>query len=182
MTNLFSETTRWVLPETVLPDSLMEMASDGRHGNEGIVLWLGRDYGAMAEITYLVKLRGPLITKLPDHIRIESALFNDIADTAIEYGVRVVGQIHSHGPGYSVDLSPTDRVYGLQTPYYLSLVAPDYALSDSTIIDCGVHVFRPRIGYVRLSDVEVSQRIEIIPGLHLPFIEIGGSDESQLGF
>jgi hypothetical protein len=174
MTNLFSKTTKWVLPRTVLPDSLMEMASDGTHGNEGIVLWLGRDNGAIAEITHLVKLRGPLITKLPDHIHIESALFNDIADRAIEYGVRIVGQIHSHGPGYSVDLSPTDRVYGLQTPYYLSLVAPDYALSDSTIIDCGVHVFRPGIGYVRLNDAEVLQRVEIVPGPHLPFFEIGG--------
>lgn len=174
MTHLFSETTKWVLPNTVLPDSLAEMAIDGTHGDEGIVLWLGRDQGAIAEITLLVKLRGPLITKLPDHIHIESALFNDIADTTIQYGVRIVGQVHSHGPGHSVNLSPTDKVYGLQTPYYLSLVAPDYALSDSTILDCGVHVFRPGLGYVRLSGAEVSRQIEIIPGPHLPFIEVGG--------
>ena len=174
MTNFFSETTKWLLPGTVLPDSLMEMAIDGRRGNEGVVLWLGRDKGEIAEVTHLVKLRGPLVTKLPNHIHIESALFNDVADLAIDHSIRLLGQIHSHGPGYSLDLSRTDRVYGLQTPYYLSLVAPDYALSDSSIVDCGVHVFRPERGYVRLSRAEVSRQINIVPGHHLPFIEVGG--------
>lgn len=174
MMTLFSETTKWLLPETVLPDSLMEMAIDGRRGNEGVVLWLGRDEGEIAEVTHLVKLRGPLVTKRPNHIHIESALFNDVADFAIDYSIRLLGQIHSHGPGYSLNLSPTDRVYGLQTPYYLSLVAPDYALSDSSIIDCGVHVFRPERGYVRLNDAEVSRQISVVPGPHLPFIEVGG--------
>lgn len=174
MTNFFSETTKWLLPGTVLPDSLMEMAIDGRRGNEGVVLWLGLDEGEIAEVTHLVKLRGPLVTKLPNHIHIESALFNDVADLAIDHSIRLLGQIHSHGPGYSLNLSRTDRVYGLQTPYYLSFVAPDYALSDSSIIDCGVHVFRPERGYVRLSDAEVSRQINIVPGPHLPFIEVGG--------
>jgi hypothetical protein len=174
MKKLFSETTKWALPETVLPDSLMEMAIDGQRGNEGIVLWLGRDHGEIAEITHLVKLRGPLVTKLPDHIHIESALFNDVADLAIEHGVRLVGQIHTHGPGYSLDLSPTDRVYGLQTPHYLSLVAPNYALSDSSLVDCAVHVFTPARGYVRLNNAELSRQINIVAGPHLPFIQVGG--------
>lgn len=174
MMTFFSETTKWLLTETVLPDSLMEMAIDGRCGIEGVVLWLGRDEGEVAEVTHLVKLRGPHVTKRPNHIHIESALFNDVADFALDNSIRLLGQIHSHGPGYSLNLSPTDRVYGLQTPYYLSLVAPDYALSDSSIIDCGVHVFRPERGYVRLNDAEVSRQISVVPGPHLPFIEVGG--------
>ena len=174
MTSLFSETTTWRLPATVLPDSLEEMAIDGRRGNEGIVLWLGRDDGETAEITHLVKLRGPLITKRPNQIHIESELFNDIADVAIEKKVRLVGQIHSHGRGYSLDLSPTDRIYGLQTPHYLSLVAPDYGLTPCSITDCGIHVFQPGRGYIRLSLGEVAQKLEIIQGVHPPLIEVGG--------
>jgi hypothetical protein len=171
---LFSETTNWRLPETVLPDSLQEMAIDGRRGTEGIVLWLGRDDGESAEITHLVKLRGPLVTKRPNQIHIESALFNDVADVAIENNVRLVGQIHSHGRGYSLDLSPTDRIYGLRTPHYLSVVAPDYGLSPCSVTDCGVHVFKPGCGYVRLTLAEVSKKIAIVRGPHLPFIEVGG--------
>jgi hypothetical protein len=174
MNKLFSKTTKWLLPETVLADSLLEMVIDGRRGDEGIVLWLGRDHGETAEITHLVKLRGPLVTKRPDQIHIEAALFNDVADVAIEHNIRLIGQIHSHGPRYSLNLSPTDKTYGLQTPYYLSLVAPDYGLSDSSLSDCAVHVFRPGRGYVRLSTGEVSRQIQIIPGPHLPFIEVGG--------
>lgn len=174
MNTLFSETTKWLLPETVLPDSLLEMAIDGRRGNEGIVLWLGRDAGDTAEITHLVKLRGPLVIRRPNQIHIESALFNDVADVCIEHDIRLVGQIHSHGPGYSLNLSTTDRIYGLHTPHYLSLVAPDYGLSESSLSDCGVHVFKPRRGYVWLSAADVSRQIHILPGPHLPFIEVGG--------
>lgn len=185
MTSYFSKTTKWKISETVLPDSFGEMALDGEFGNEGIVLWLGRDQGASAEVTHLVKLRGPLIYKCPNQIRIHSALFNEVADVAIEHNVRLLGQIHSHGAGFDLDLSFSDRSYGLQTPYYLSLVAPNYARFVVPVSACGVHVFKPTrryllwpgpSAYVRLKLREVHRSLEIVPGPHLPFITVGGGE------
>jgi hypothetical protein len=174
MNSLYSKTTAWRVPQTVLGDCLQEMSIDGEHGNEGIVLWLGREESGLAEITHLVKLRGPLIHKKPDQITISSVLFNDVADLAIEHKVRLLGQIHTHGAGYSLDLSQTDRVYGLQVPYFLSLVAPNYGRSLVPVTSCGVHVFLPGKGYIRLTPTEVNQHVAIIPGPHLPFLEVGG--------
>jgi hypothetical protein len=174
MNSLYSETTNWRIPQTAIADSIEEMSTDGQHGNEGIVLWLGRDESSVAEVTHLVKLRGPMIRKRPDQILIDSALFNEVADLAIEHKVRLLGQIHSHGPGYSLNLSDVDRAYGLQVPYYLSLVAPDYGLSSVPISCCGVHVFEPGKGYVRLRPTAVSQAITMIDGPHLPFLQAGG--------
>lgn len=175
MNSFFSMTTHWSLPQTALTDSFEEMSIDGRQGNEGIVLWLGRDDASMAEVTHLVKLRGPMIRKKPDQIHIDAALFNDVADLAIKYKVRLLGQIHSHGPDYPLDLSETDRTYGLQVPYYLSLVAPDYGMSRVPITSCGVHIFIPDMGYVRLKSSVLSEAITITDGAHLPFLEAGVS-------
>src|SRR5437868_3450420 len=134
MTNShFVDIASWQIPETAISDSLAEMAIDGRNGNEGIVLWLGRDNGNVAEITHLIRLRGPLVEKRPDLINIHSSLLNDVADFAIEHDSRLIGQVHSHGPGYSLDLSPTDREYGIKAPHYLSIVAPDYGQTTAPI-------------------------------------------------
>jgi hypothetical protein len=174
MTNrYFSQIDAWRIPETAIADVLAEMAIDGREGNEGIVLFLGREDLAVAEVTHLVKLRGPGIKKRPWQITISAALLNEVTDVAIEHKVRLVGQVHSHGPGYGLDLSPTDRSYGIRAPYYFSLVAPDYALSSEPIHRWGVHVFLERQGYVRLPPAEVSRRIQIVPSLRIPFITVG---------
>ncbi|MER3406785.1 MAG: hypothetical protein C4289_17785, partial [Chloroflexota bacterium] len=81
-----------------------------------------------AEITHVVGLRGPGVIKRPDFLRIEPWLLNDVTDLAIDLGVVLVGQVHTHGPGYGTDLSMTDRTYGIAVPFYISVVAPDYGL------------------------------------------------------
>jgi hypothetical protein len=175
MTNsYFPQITAWRIPETAIPDLLAEMAIDGREGNEGIVLFLGRDDLTVSEVTHLVRLRGPGIRKRAWQITIQANLLNDVTDVAIEHNVRLVGQVHSHGPGYGLDLSPTDRLYGIKTPYYLSLVAPDYALSSAPIQRWGVHVFLEEQGYARLNSHEVSQRIQLFPTKRIPFLTVGG--------
>jgi hypothetical protein len=175
MTNTyFSHVETWRVPETVIPDSLAEMAIDGQQGNEGIVLWLGYDEREVAEVTHLVRLRGALIEKYPDFINIHPSLLNDVADIAIEHKVRLIGQVHSHGPGYWLDLSPTDREYGIKAPSYLSLVAPDYGNTNASIQDWGVHVCADGEGYLRLSPQEVHRRIHVVRGPHLPFLTVGG--------
>jgi hypothetical protein len=176
MNPYFANVEKWRISHTIVPDALAEMALDGHRNNEGIVLFLGRDHDDFTEITHLVKLRGPHIKKYPDLINIEAPLLNEVADLASSHGVRLIGQVHTHGRGYSLDLSPTDREYGIQAPFYLSFVAPDYALSHSDLKSWGVHVFMEGNGYVRLRPIEVEQRIEIVPGPQLPFLTAGGTE------
>ncbi|MFC4456577.1 hypothetical protein [Deinococcus sonorensis] len=161
---MFPAIDTWILPQAAVAASLEEMAIDGRAGNEGIVLWLGRREGRVAEVTHVVRLRGPLVAKAPDLLTVDSVLFADVADLAFELGVRLVGQVHSHGPFAGVRFSRTDHTYGLRVPSYLSAVAPDYALNpDTQAIDFGFHVFEPSTDaagcYRLLNTDEVRTRI-----------------------
>jgi hypothetical protein len=174
MNNSYSSPTQfWRLPKAAIEDSLDEMAHDGDSGDEGIVLWLGKDTGEIADITHLIRLRGPLVERRKNYINIHPALFNDVADIAIELGLRLVGQVHSHGPGYGVDLSPTDRIYGIHVPSYLSLVAPDYARTGAPLHDWGVHVYTDEAGYIRLSGDEARRRLQITEGTRPPMLTVG---------
>lgn len=169
----FTETRLWRISRAAIEDSLDEMALDGAKGHEGIVLWLGKDSAEIAGVTHLVRLRGPLVEKRKDFINIHPALFNDVADVAIEYGLRLLGQVHSHGPGYGVDLSPTDRIHGIQVPSYLSLVAPDYARTRAPLHDWGAHVYTCECGYARLSRDEALRCLQITGGLRPPMLTVG---------
>ncbi len=175
MNAYFSQTDVWRVPAPAIADSLAEMAIDGNNGNEGIVLWLGCDDGDIAKVTHLVRLRGPLVEKFPDLINIHPVLLNEVADVAIENNVRLVGQVHSHGHGYSLDLSPTDRDYGIQAPGYLSLVAPDYGTTTTPIHCWGIHVFTDS-AYWRLPHHEAQRRIEVTRGSEVPFLTVGGRE------
>lgn len=166
----------WRLPTAALTDSLAELARDGRSGSEGIMLWVGQRRDGVAEVTHLVALRGAGIIKAPAFIRITPPLFNEVADVVAELDAVLVGQIHSHGVGYSTNLSPTDRTQGIAVPYYLSIVAPDYALRPATrLVECGVHVFEPAVGYRRLPAAEIDERIQLVPGAVVPVLTVGGA-------
>ena len=165
----------WILPEPALQASLREMAQDGSRGCEGCVLWLGRRHDGVGEIKHLVALRGEGIIKRADYLNIEAWLFNEVADVAIDFGLSIIGQIHTHGPGYGTHLSPVDRSGGFTIPYYLSVVAPDFGLRPATrITECGVHVFEPNCGYRRLAPTEVLSRLQVVPGPPLPMTTVGG--------
>jgi proteasome lid subunit RPN8/RPN11 len=150
------------------------MAIDGCDGNEGIVFWLGQDREDIAEITHLVRLRGPLVVKHPEFVQVHPSLFNEIADIAIAHRLRLIGQVHTHGPDYRLDLSPTDRQYGIKTPSYLSLVAPNYGRTEVPVHHWGVHIFEEGLGYVRMRPAEAQRRIQVVSGPGLPFLTVGG--------
>jgi hypothetical protein len=170
----FSQAASWRIVRSAISDSLEEIRNDGQKGDEGIVLWLGRDEGDVVEVSHLVRLRGPGVEKRPDLIHIHSSLMNEVADLAIEREVRLVGQVHSHGPFYALDLSERDIEYGVHAPQYLSLVAPDYGDTASPIHSWGVHIFLEGYGYSRLSRAETEQRLNIVDGQNLPFLTAGG--------
>lgn len=161
-TSYFPHIDRWRIPAAVFAASLAEMARDGAEGNEGVALWLGTREGGEARVTHAVALRGLGVVRLPDHLSLPAAALNEVADVTIALGVTLLGQIHSHGPGYGVDLSRIDHVGGIRVPWFLSAVAPDYALRPTTRIeDCGVHVFEPDRGYRRLPARELATRVVI---------------------
>jgi len=171
--SFFPPVKKWTVPKSALVDSLEEMARDGRWRNEGIMLWLGRRGEGEAIITHLLALRGPGIVKQPQLLIIRSYLLNAVTDITARLKVALLGQIHSHG-GKQVDLSPTDRKYGVIVPYYLSVVAPEYALNKETsIADCGVHIFEEGSGYRRLEGWEIAQRIEVVEGQRPPLLIAG---------
>jgi hypothetical protein len=115
------------------------------------------------------------VIRKPNQLRISDGLINDVTDLAIGHSVSLVGQIHSHGTGYGINLSPTDRKYGISVPYYLSLVAPHYGTRPRTPIGkCGIHVFEPGgTGFRRLPADEASSRLEVISGPETPVLLVG---------
>jgi hypothetical protein len=170
----FPRVEKWVIPESTLTDSFHEMACDGRKGNEGVMLWLGRRRGGCAEITHIVALRGSGVIKEPDRLIITSGLLNQVTDLAIGLGVVLVGQIHSHGPGHGNGLSFTDRKFGICVPYYLSVVASNYAMEGNTgISDCGVYVYEPEMGFQRMPHVELEEKIILVSKPRLPVLVAG---------
>ena len=158
---LYAPVQRWHVSETCLSRSIEEMSGDGALGNEGIVLWAGVVDDGIARITALIGLYGPFIQKSPLNIRIDPDLFNRVSIFCEENGLLLIGQVHSH-PETFVDLSLTDKKYGIATPSFLSVVAPHYAQrSDTLWSDCGAHVFEQGHGFRRMSTAEATSRVVV---------------------
>lgn len=171
--SLYAPIESWSMPANVLSDSISAMANDGKRGNEGIVLWLGQITGHEATITHLVTLPERWTRKFPDYLEVSAEALNTLADVAEALDVSLVGQIHSH-PGTYVDLSIPDRRFGISAPYYLSVVAPHYAQRPNMRwADCGLHQFRPGMGFCRLSSAEANRRLSVTSTLHANKIALG---------
>lgn len=172
--SLYTPVERWRVPSNVLRESITTMAADGRRGNEGIVLWLGRVNAEEATVTHLVTLPERWVRKTPQYLEVAPDALSALIDIAEPLEVSLVGQIHSH-PGTFVDLSIPDRRYGISAPYYLSVVAPYYAQQPETQWDeCGVHQFLPGTGFLRLSEEEVRKRVLVTKTCRATTIALGG--------
>jgi hypothetical protein len=172
--NFYPPVQSWELPRGALNASMREMAIDGRHDHEGVALWLGKRESGIARISHVVVLRGAGVVKRRDLLQISADLLNDVTDAAIDLGVMLIGQIHSHGREFGTDLSRTDRRYGVMVPDYLSVVAPDFALRPTTpITECGVHLFVAGQGYRRFSSRETTERVRILDESNVPVLTVG---------
>lgn len=161
MTEYFAVPARWELPDYVWRQSFEDMARDGAVGREGVALWLGEIDDDVAVATRVVLLRGPGVLKRPNQLAISADLMNLVADEALKRDLILVGQIHSHGPFASTDLSYPDRHLGITEPGYLSMVAPNFAMNPNTPLrECGVHVHEGESGWRRLPDSELGQRFD----------------------
>jgi hypothetical protein len=110
-------------------------------------------------------LRSDALVKREDHLQIPSAMMNEVTDHCIAEDGILLGQIHSHGPGYGVDLSYADHYLGIRAPGFLSLVCPDFGTRAGTRWDdCGVHLFEGARGFRRMGQGEIAQRFGVLPG------------------
>jgi hypothetical protein len=168
---------RWHIPRSAIQHSIGEMAIDGRRGCEGIAMWLGHFQDDTAIVTHIALLRGPGIQKMPYQIVISADLVNDLTDVAIDLNVVLVGQIHSHGPLHGTHLSETDKRYGICSPGYLSVVAPNYAMDLTTEIDqLGFHIFEDG-GWRRLSSSAARNRVVIPEELEVAVVTAGRAED-----
>lgn len=162
MTDFFAMPERWVLPGFIWKQSLEDMALDGAKGCEGVALWLGRHHEGAAVISACVLLRGPGVVKRPNHLSISAGLMNQVTMAALELDLILIGQVHSHSPLASTDLSYPDRYLGITERGYLSVVAPEFAQNPATrLAHCGVHVHEGEAGWRRMAAAEISSRFEL---------------------
>lgn len=174
MNEFFPAIREWYLSPMILAQSFSEMRLDGLKGNEGSCLWLGRREQHNAVITRVVILRGAGILKQPDYLHISDDLMFEVGELAAKSNEVVLVQIHSHGVGYGTDLSQTDHRYGIRVPYFVSVVAPNYAYIDVPLVECGVHVFEPLEGYRRLERREIDSRFIVQNNWKAELVTAGG--------
>lgn len=170
----FSKVTKWLFPADALEVAMSELRLDGARSTEGIALWLGHRNSGVASVTHMVYLRGSGLLKTEYHIRVSQDLFNEVTDSAINLGMTLIGQIHSHPSAAGVGMSESDVSGTPQVPYYLSIVAPDLAMRARTeLVDCGVHIFDPKKGFRRLSSRVVRKRVTFEAGERIQRITMG---------
>ncbi len=150
----------WVLPANLLSESIVVMRPQGLVGNEGLALWFGNAVGARANVTHVVEVSGPGFRTTPLYMSLSLRAMASLTDLAEKLGTFLIGQVHSH-PERFLDLSELDRVHGIRSADYLSVVCPHYAQRNlSGFGDCGVHVFENR-RYRRMSPDEISRRLVV---------------------
>lgn len=170
--NFFPPVDRWLLPASILSHSIKEMGADGQRGFEGTCFWLGQRIDMEARVSHLALLRGKGVLKSPYNVTVTAELMRDLHSQALSLDLILLAQIHSHAAECGVDMSVTDHTYGISVPFFLSVICPNLAQDPATsILDCGVHICLPNVGYVRLARHEIEQRIHLLPGIkHETFI------------
>jgi proteasome lid subunit RPN8/RPN11 len=149
---------RWLIPNSLLGESIAVMRPHGAKGNEGLALWFGSTDGTHAKVTHLVELTGSGFKTSPLFMSLSSRAMSVLTDLAWEIDCVLIGQIHSH-PKRFLDLSNLDKEHGIHSQDYLSVVCPFYAqLNLNSFNECGVHVFE-NLHYRRIQLGEISERI-----------------------
>ena len=115
------------LRESQVTESLAVLQESGRQGCEGIVLWLGRRYGADVEV---VEVYRPIHQAREDMFLIPSEGMRALHAKQREGRLFVAAQLHSH-PGQAFHSAADDRWAIVRHAGALSLVLPTFALNTS---------------------------------------------------
>lgn len=146
----------WILPANLLNESIMIMRPHGIYGNEGLALWYGPVVGGQAEVSHVVEVYGSGFITTPSYMSLSLGAMSKLTDVAEQLGGALIGQIHSH-PGLMLELSDLDRIHGIRSLNYLSVVFPYYAQRNlNSFMECGVFVYEQN-DYRRLNVREIEQ-------------------------
>ena len=108
-------------------------------GHEGICYWVGREERS---ITHLKAVVVPAARHHRFGVFVSEAAFAEVARRARRMGLGILAQVHSH-PGRDTRHSEgDDKLIVMPFENMLSVVAPRYGRSVSSIMDFGVHQFQ----------------------------------------
>ena len=115
----------------------------GQHegGHEGICYWAGREG---SDLTSLEAVVVPQARHGPLGVFVSEAAFGEIARCARAMGLGILAQVHSH-PGYDSRHSDgDDDLIVMPFENMLSLVAPHYGRTLTSITDFSIHQYQDR--------------------------------------
>jgi hypothetical protein len=151
----------YAVPAHVLEDTRELLAEPGRHGLEGVVVWIGAPLdaehaivmGAMRPRQVAYRSEAGLSVEVPP-----DALAELIA--ALPDGTAIVVRVHTHpGDAYHSDLDDTNMLISHEGA--VSIVVPCFAIDPIALDACSVNVLDHGRGWQELSPDEISQRFEI---------------------
>jgi hypothetical protein len=152
----------YTLDERILALTRRFLRDRGRHGLEGVVLWLGRPRGDhSAEI---------LSPYAPEQIgyRTEEGVAVRVTDeglasliSALPAGVFVLCRVHSHpAEAYHSDTDNDNMIISHQRA--ISIVVPFFARDPIVLPECSVNELQHGAGWRELTRDEVLERFEVL--------------------
>ena len=121
--------------------ALREFAHAGRHdgGHEGICFWAGREE---KHVTSLERALVPQADHGPLGVFVSATAFGAVARRARAMELGILAQVHSHPGSDTRHSDGDDELILMPFENMLSLVAPHYGETLSTILDFSVHQFQ----------------------------------------
>jgi hypothetical protein len=122
-------------------DALVEFALGGLEdgGHEGLVLWAGRELGA---VTVYVTVIVPRAEHGPQGVHVTREGVGDAARAARERRLGILAQVHSHPGPDGRHSDGDDDLVMMPFSGMLSIVAPHYGRDFRHITDCAVHQYQ----------------------------------------
>jgi hypothetical protein len=123
---LLSGVSQFVVPTTVVQETLLSLQHYGASHCEGLVLWLGRiDDGRAIVVQSLTPPQKSISSEDGVGYFVEGETLFQLNVSLLETGLRLLAQVHSH-PGRAYHSSTDDRYAIVTADGGLSLVVPDF--------------------------------------------------------
>lgn len=135
----FTEIEKVSVPKSLVDETQEFLRKVGKHGREGMVLWVGKADGNHFDVTtMLVPRQRGLKTQDGVCVVVDGDEMHRINLELYKTGLQLIAQIHSHP--HDAYHSETDDEYALTTTEgTLSLVIPDFAVRSFDLEECAVY-------------------------------------------
>lgn len=152
------------MPTLVVPDRVVRATIDAvrsystwRKRYEGVAYWLGSDDGSTAIIATVV---APIADTGPGYFRVSAEENARVISLAHEYGLIVVGQVHSHPGSRTTHSAGDDGDAFMPSEGMYSLIIPNYARGKPPISTWGIHRYENG-AFRKLTDPERANQVRI---------------------